>query len=456
MAPLDEETITTTTMMNLNRRDDALDQLEVMLAQESSDAYRTVDYLGTTTRKRQRPSGPPMQPPVPLAAQRAAVEEVAAFIGSLTLGEDGTFGSSSASHSSSSSTEGSVEGHENGAKKPGPSFHGGGRISPASVASPLPLAIPASDKEEPTTSTQWPSFRGLPFSRRGSATASTTCTTDPSEDQDQGPEEEARAQQRRTRQDQPPALRRWRRQMTEWSLRAVDAFGFSRRTVLVSMSLVDRYLSSLHLSSAESECDKSESPRPSLASSTPLIAKDDFQLLTMTALYVSIKALEPFLKLSADAVADMSGGAFLTEDVLEQELALMEELGWRMNGPTCADFAERFVDVLKFRCDGEEDSTMRQRCQYTCELAVVDGELVGCHPSSVGLAAVILSLEDCYEHSDDTIDDMIDDLEEQANLDIDEDELVLCLDRLRTAGDAAEAQARDETVISGIASAQFC
>ena len=74
----------------------------------------------------------------------------------------------------------------------------------------------------------------------------------------------------------------WRQQMYDWSCLVVDKYHIHRECVTLSFNLLDRYI--CYELSSSSSCSPQRSP-------SPPITRDDYQLFSMTCLYIAIKLL---------------------------------------------------------------------------------------------------------------------------------------------------------------------
>ena len=90
----------------------------------------------------------------------------------------------------------------------------------------------------------------------------------------------------------------WREKICEWSYQVVDHFDFSRETVNVSLSYLDRFLAS----------------RPA--------NKKFFQLAAMTSLYIAVKLYEPGILTPASFV-ELSRGFFTEDHVTAMEESIL-------------------------------------------------------------------------------------------------------------------------------------
>lgn len=90
----------------------------------------------------------------------------------------------------------------------------------------------------------------------------------------------------------------WREKICEWSYQVIDHFDFNREIVAVSLSYLDRYLSS----------------RP--------VNRKVFQLAAMTSLYLAIKLYEP-TKMRMTSFIELSRGYFRPEHISAMEEAVL-------------------------------------------------------------------------------------------------------------------------------------
>lgn len=172
--------------------------------------------------------------------------------------------------------------------------------------------------------------------------------------------------------------RECRAKMCEWCYQVTDFCKFKRETVAISMSYLDRFLST---------------PRPSARQA--LKYKKEYQLAAMTCLYIAIKLFEP-LAMDTTLLSSISQGCYSETDISEMEKEILMSLGWRMNGPTTHDFLSHILEVLPFSAHKSCESisrTLSDFSRFQVELAVSDYDLSIQKPSIVALAAILNSAE---------------------------------------------------------------
>lgn len=162
-------------------------------------------------------------------------------------------------------------------------------------------------------------------------------------------------------------LATWRRQMVTWAYQAIDTFGLDRELVAIAFNMLDRYLSR----EIKSDCDNFE--------------REDFQLYSMTCLYMAVKILEPCKKLSIPALIDMSRGYYCAEDISETEMEILKVLQWRINGPTPLAFVQELAAVIPT----VSSTDFMDSCQELTELAVMDEYSVSHKASTIAVAVML-------------------------------------------------------------------
>lgn len=181
-----------------------------------------------------------------------------------------------------------------------------------------------------------------------------------------------------------------RDKMVEWCTQVTDYCDFSRETVAVALSYVDRYLSIIaSASSANQQHRFTEEQR------APLRNRREYQLLCMTALHTAIKIREP-LEMDTELVAELSRGAYSAGDVAWMEQQLLQVLGWRLAGPTSLDFCRHLIELIKtddVTANDRVAEVMIDLCRYQTELASANFRFVTLQPSTVAVSSLLNSIE---------------------------------------------------------------
>jgi hypothetical protein len=167
---------------------------------------------------------------------------------------------------------------------------------------------------------------------------------------------------------QQPAFGYWRQQMFDWACIVVDKFGMDREVVAMSFSILDRYIAKESSGSSAS------------------ITRDDFQLFSMTCLYLVIKITVPYpRKLGVEALVDMSRGFYSSEDIAQTERDVLKALEWHVHPPTAMGFCRLYWSFLP----QEPSIEMQMTCATITDITVADPLFVSHKPSAIGLAAVL-------------------------------------------------------------------
>jgi len=117
-----------------------------------------------------------------------------------------------------------------------------------------------------------------------------------------------------------------REKMLAWCFQIVDFCEYSRATVEIAISYIDRYL----------------------ASPEGIAARQDrgvFQLVCMTALYTAIK-LHERIAIDTNVFSRFSKGVHRPEDFEAMEVKLLNALKWRVNPPTSMDFVRLLLESV--------------------------------------------------------------------------------------------------------------
>jgi len=199
---------------------------------------------------------------------------------------------------------------------------------------------------------------------RASLAATCSGTTPP-------PGEEERPENNDEEEEEEENHFQWRSQMLEWSFQVIDQFGIDREVVAVAFNIFDRYVA------------KESSGHP--------FTIEDYQLLSMTSLFVAVKILGSYpRKISIKALVAMSRGYYCEDDIRHTELDLLGVLGWRVNPPTALAFCRLFAELLDL-------SDLDTICRHVTEKAVNEPLLLGKKSCHVGLAVVLYAAR-CAGH----------------------------------------------------------
>mmetsp|Transcript_28432 Transcript_28432/g.61072 ORF Transcript_28432/g.61072 Transcript_28432/m.61072 type:complete len:338 (+) Transcript_28432:87-1100(+) len=182
-----------------------------------------------------------------------------------------------------------------------------------------------------------------------------------------------------------------RMRIVDWCYDIVDKFQFDRETVAIAMNIADRF-----------------------ASTNPatLRSRGQYQLVTITALYIAIKLNERSTFGSEDFTA-ASQGTYTVEDIEDMEIKILHGLSWRLCPPTGLQVGYRILSLLLSQlentADNDNDTTakldrgtwefLRDEVAFQTESAVRDYFFTTQRPSTTAIAAIMNAIEQVNDHA---------------------------------------------------------
>ena len=169
-----------------------------------------------------------------------------------------------------------------------------------------------------------------------------------------------------------------RTKMVEWCYDFIDKCQLDREIVAIAMNLVDRFFSN---------------------SSTITImhflqVREHYQLLVVTALYMSIKVHKSEV-LGSDFFAAVSRGLYSVKQIEDTELMILKQLEFRLCSPTSIQMANHILSLLLPHVNLSQSTwnCILQEVNYQNECTVFDYYFSTQRPSTVAVASIISSLE---------------------------------------------------------------
>jgi hypothetical protein len=163
--------------------------------------------------------------------------------------------------------------------------------------------------------------------------------------------------------------------MVQWCYSVVDFAHFSRETVSMSMSYLDRFLGS-------------NSPR----SQQVIQDRKVYQLAAMTCLYLAIKIFEPRM-IETRLLSDLSRGCYSPEDIKKMEIDIIFDLKWHLNDPSPLSYLMNCLALIPFEHGAEINRVMiLDLARYQIELSVLDYKLMTQSASNIAIAALTSSI----------------------------------------------------------------
>lgn len=163
--------------------------------------------------------------------------------------------------------------------------------------------------------------------------------------------------------------------MIEWCHKIVEITQLSRENVAMSMQMVDRFLST------------------SSNAQVYLKSRSQFQLLSITTLYIAIKFNES-VALGSDVVSEISG-MYSVEDIEAMERTILKDLNWHIYTPTTSQLTNLILSLLLPHVQLDESmwNLILEEVQYQAEFAMKDYYFSTQRPSTVALAAIFNALD---------------------------------------------------------------
>jgi len=167
---------------------------------------------------------------------------------------------------------------------------------------------------------------------------------------------------------------RCRSKMCQWCYTVVEYYNFNRETAEISMSCFDRFLATSQ-------------------GRDYLLDQYDFQLASITCLYIAIKVHEP-IELGMKTICELSRGKYDVAQISRMEKEILISLQWKVNPPTIESFAQHYLMLLPSSLPAPARDLLLDATQYLSELSTVDYDLfISYKPSIIGLAIIEYALK---------------------------------------------------------------
>ena len=199
----------------------------------------------------------------------------------------------------------------------------------------------------------------------------------------------------------------WRNKICEWCYNFVDHCDLERGSVSVAMNILDRYVSTHHVT------DKI------------------YTFAAMTALHIGIK-LHCQYKISLKRLLQLCGGSFTVDEVESMEIKMLDALSWRVNPPTSVAFCGELIDSSFTETAPNVLEDLQALANYFTELAVLDYFFVERKPSSIAVAAIMYAMELTFKRVDPRDKDCFFSTVSRVDIDVSDREVDQCLERMRS------------------------
>jgi hypothetical protein len=161
-----------------------------------------------------------------------------------------------------------------------------------------------------------------------------------------------------------------RLKMCNWFIQIVNHCQFNHETVVITMNLLDRFLSK----------------RPHT-----LLDRSAFQLTAISCLYTAIKVHEP-QAITPETMENLCRGQHTAKQIEATEREILSCLDWLVHPPTALTFSHYLLSLIPC-IDEQTRKTLLELTQLQTELAVQDYDLCLWNQSLVAFAAVMNALE---------------------------------------------------------------
>mmetsp|Transcript_26673 Transcript_26673/g.45402 ORF Transcript_26673/g.45402 Transcript_26673/m.45402 type:complete len:306 (+) Transcript_26673:137-1054(+) len=173
----------------------------------------------------------------------------------------------------------------------------------------------------------------------------------------------------------------WRHKICDWYYEFIDHYNFDREVVGVAFSYFDRYIS------IQKSCKED------------VHTKDKYQLIAVTSLFVAIKlhsmSEDHLVQSRPHALARLLYGHVDPQEIYEMEMAILQQLDWRLNPPTLHMFALNFSQLHPLGdCCSTTTSYLYEATRYQVELAIFIPELLANFKTSVISYAALKNTEE--------------------------------------------------------------
>jgi Cyclin, N-terminal domain len=197
----------------------------------------------------------------------------------------------------------------------------------------------------------------------------------------------------------------WRIKIAGWAYEVIDYFDFEREAVAIALNFVDRFMAINHRKNINITMNKR-----------------DYQLLTVTALFLAIKIhgvssdhRNAGAKLTLRVFVELSQHRFTGSDIEGMELTLLDKLKWKLNPPLPVNFIGCLMDLFpqwqtrNGHCTCQNvRSAIYKGARYLSEISVFVTEIAFLFsPLVLGYAAILISMDDLFETIDRSISEFL-------------------------------------------------
>lgn len=173
--------------------------------------------------------------------------------------------------------------------------------------------------------------------------------------------------------DNIPIDKECRSKMAMWYFQVVEYCDFNRETASISMSYLDRFLSTKEGTSV-------------------LYDRRDFQLAAMVCLELAVKIHEP-KELDMNMLSELSKGSYPVMELSKMEKNILSALNWRMSPLTASSFASYLLELLPQNVPLSIKEKIESFTWLQIELSIKDYCFVVYKPSIIALASIFNAID---------------------------------------------------------------
>jgi hypothetical protein len=175
--------------------------------------------------------------------------------------------------------------------------------------------------------------------------------------------------------------------IAKWVINIMDACHYQREIAAVTMSCLDRFLSTSDGYSV-------------------LLNRSEYQLAALSAVYTSVKIHCP-QALSPDLVARLSQGSFSRQDIERMERRILNSIQWRVNPPTALSFLRSYLDLIpSHSLDEQSRKVIVDLVALQTDLSVTEYKFATEKASHVALGSLMNAMECIFANDLDFCDDV--------------------------------------------------
>jgi len=204
--------------------------------------------------------------------------------------------------------------------------------------------------------------------------------------------------------DSDPVNEYDRKKMCDWYYEMTDFLKIDQTTASRALSILDRFIAHKTPMTTDPFTMSIFEEEESFTVSGVIVAatrmRDEYQLVALTSLFLSIKLYER-LNIEPDHVSYLSRGRYTSDEVIRMERVILQALEWRVCCATKIDYVNAYLDVMLPTSDDDDDdpyihvlqSSVRELANTQIKFSDSESSFARQRPSLVALACIINAFE---------------------------------------------------------------